>query len=440
MLDRFDRSVRRPFLGAMLVIAVAALPAMVGATARQDPTLPLVVGEEPAIDAGALRATVFAEGLFYPLGMAELADGSILVGTSVPDEGSFFGSTGELRRLSDADGDGVADGPGEVLATGLPGAITAVRRAGSLVYAVSAQPAGSRISALRAGDEPEDPLTLLGGIDFLSETAMEHGTYALAVRQVPGRPERHELFFNVGAVANDAAGGTVTLDGLAAGTLRDASIYRLTVDDAGAVPVFSGLTLIATGLRNAAGIVVHPETGDLLFEDNGIDTPENRIVALGADELNRIAAGGIGGAVEDFGFPGGYVDARTGEAVGRSGTPPLVAFLPRDGDESEGAAEIAVAPAGFPPGVNDGVVVGFHGQWDEVGLENEENPLLYVDLATGEVFPLVDNGEPGIGHLDGLLATDDALYVADLTGRGSLVGTEATGVVYRIAPAETGGD
>ena len=67
-------------------------------------------------------------------------------------------------------------------------------------------------------------------------------------------------------------------------------------------------------------------------------------------------------------------------------------------------------------------------------MNNEENPLLYVDLATGDYFPLVGNDEPEIGHLDGLLAAADALYVSDLTGTGSLSGSEPTGVIYRIAP------
>ena len=429
------RTVPRLVLG--LVLVLVGLPAMAGADAHHRES-PLRLGDDPRIGVDALSVTVFADGLFYPLGMTELPDGSLLVGTSRPTEGSFYGSTGELRRLVDADEDGVADGPGTVLAAGLPGAMTAVRRAGSLVYAVSAQPGGTQISILRLGAETEDPLALIGSIDFVYETPMDHGTYALAVRPVPAEPDRHEVFFNVGSVTNDDAGATVTLGGLVEGTLTDASIYRLTVDDAGPTPVFSDLTLIATGLRNAAGIAFHPTTGNLYFEDNGIDTPEDRIEALSADELNRIVADDIGGPAEDLGFPRDYVAARTGEAIGGGETAPLVAFLPEDGEESEGASEIAFAPAALPSGLNDGVFVGFHGQWDEVGLDNEENPLLYVDLDTGDAFPLVANDDPRVGHLDGLLATADALYAADLTGPGSLVGTEPTGVVYRIAPVEAG--
>lgn len=420
-----------PAASLLLIVLLGGLPVLAAAAGSQDDAA-LALGGDARVDPSAFRVTRFAEGLFYPLSMAELVDGSLLVGTSVPSDGSFFGSTGELVRLVDADGDGIADGPGTALATGLPGAMTSVRRSGTLVYAVSVQPGATGISVLRLGATPEAPLILLGTIDFVYETTMDHGTYALAVRNLAGEPDRHELFFNVGSMANDAAGASVGLTGLVEATVTDAAIYRLSVDDAGDFPIFSDLALIATGLRNAAGIALHPETGDLYVEDNGIDTPDDRLEALGADELNRIAAAEIGGAVEDFGFPSGYVEYRSGLSVG-GGTPPLVAFGPLGAVENEGAAEIAFAPAGFPPGLNDGVIVGFHGQWDEVGLANEENPLAYVDLASGEFFHLVANDEPLVGHLDGLLATTDALYVADLTGPGSLVGTEPTGVIYRIA-------
>jgi len=415
----------------LLLLGAGGSPAVGMVDGRSTPALTLA--SDPRFDAGAFRVTVFADHLFYPLGMTELADGSLLVGTSEPTGGTFYDSSGALVRLTDTDGDGVADDEGAVVASGLPGAITGVERAGSLIYVVSAEPSGTRILVFRLGAVATEPLTSLGSIDFVQSVPTEHGSYALAIRPIAGQPRRHELFFNVGSVTNDAAGATVTLTGLADGMMTDASIYRLSVDDSGPGPIFSDLTPIATGLRNAAGMTFDPRSGDLLFEDNGIDTPDNPIEALSADELNRIAAGDLDGPVKDFGFPTDYVDYRTGERVGGGGLPPFVAFLPRDGDENEGASEIAVAPAAFPAGLNDGVFVGFHGQWDETGLDNEENPLLYVDLETGEVVPFVANDEPAVGHLDGLLATDEALFAADLTGTGSLASTRPTGVIYRIA-------
>lgn len=437
---------RHGFGRALLVTVALALgaggPIAAGAgwalaAAQPDPALPDFGADDPRVDPADYAVTRFAAGLSYPLGMTELADGSLLVGVSTPADagGGFFVSSGALVRLVDADADGLADGPGQTLADDLPGPLTAVRRAGTLVYVVSPQPTGSRISVLRVGATPADPLTRLGGIDFGYSQPMQHATYALAVRPVPGAPDRHDLFFNVGAAGNEFGGASVVLSGLAAGTLVDSSIYRLTVEDSGELPTFSNPTLIATGLRNAAGIATDPASGDLWFEDNGIDGFEDPIVPLSADELNVIPAADIGGAPEDFGFPAAYVDYATGQPVGAAGLPPAAAFLPEGGDESEGASEIAILPAGFPAPLGGALAVGFHGQWDEVGLDNEENPLLAFDPATGATIPLLGNDEPAIGHLDGLLATADALYVADLSGPASLFEAEPGSVIYRIAPA-----
>jgi glucose/arabinose dehydrogenase len=146
---------------------------------------------------------------------------------------------------------------------------------------------------------------------------------------------------------------------------------------------------VASGLRNAAGIAFHPVTGDLYFADNGIDGLVNVREPLSADELNAIAASDIGGPVEDFGFADDYIEYRTGARIGGGAIQPLIAFQPvpaPNGSESEGSNEIAFAPANFPPGLNQGVFVGFHGQFNSTGLDNEENPLVYADLETGAYF------------------------------------------------------
>src|SRR5262245_33798670 len=75
----------------------------------------------PGVNAADFRITVFATNLYFPLGMGRLSDGSMLVGVS---QGASFWSAstvGQILRLTDTNRDGVADGPGTILYTGLPG-------------------------------------------------------------------------------------------------------------------------------------------------------------------------------------------------------------------------------------------------------------------------------------------------------------------------------
>src|SRR5688572_19880052 len=124
------------------------------------------------------RVTTFATGLNFPYGMERLADGSLLVATSVPKTSTsgYFATTGELRRFVDSNADGIADGAGTVVYAGLPGALTAVRRAGTLLFVTSA---ASGISVLRIGE----PYTRVGEITLQFPLAggeqWYHGSYAL---------------------------------------------------------------------------------------------------------------------------------------------------------------------------------------------------------------------------------------------------------------------
>lgn len=223
----------------------------------------------------------------------------------------------------------------------------------------------------------------------------------------------------------------------ASGTLQGESIYRLTLTDNVTSVIATNLTRVAKGLRNAAGFAFHPVTGDLFFEDNGIDGLVNVNEPHSADELNWIPAAQVGnGNVLDFGFPNSYTAYRTGTIVG-GGVQPLVAFQPLPdpftGSESEGPNDIAFAPPGFPAGLSNGIFVGFHGKYGPGGLANEENPLVFVDLTDNSYFQFIGNNEPNIGHLDGLLSTGDSLFAADLasTGFGSS-GAATTGVIYQL--------
>src|SRR5437899_3217184 len=100
---------------------------------------PFAVGGDPSVHPADFRVTTFASGLNYPAALITLPDGSLLAAVNNPVAGSssFYNSTGQLLRFTDANGDGVADGPGQVLFNGLPGGVTAVQQAGEFLLVTS---------------------------------------------------------------------------------------------------------------------------------------------------------------------------------------------------------------------------------------------------------------------------------------------------------------
>jgi glucose/arabinose dehydrogenase len=403
---------------------------------------PFAIGGDPSVKPADFRITTFATGLNYPHSIQQLADGSILASTSDPvSGGDYFDSTGTLLRLVDSDGNGVADGPGEVMYSGLPGTLTALRVAGDLVFVTTSQAQSEAIYVLRMGPSPSAPYTLVGSMNFAFPTgSWEHTTFATAVRPTPqGASGEYDLFFNDGSEYNDAPNtDKVGLSGLISGTLIGASIYKVTVHDTGTSVNVTGLTQIASGLRNAAGMAFDPSNGDFYFEENGIDFPPYQDEPLSVDRIFRIPAAKIGTQVFNFGFPSSYIAYRTGKHVGPPTLAPVVAFQPwtdpYTGSESEGPSEIAFAPAGFPAGLNNGIFTGFHGRFDLGGLANEENPLVFWNRTTRNYFDFIGNNEPNIGHLDGLLSTRNSLFLADLSSNGDLFSSQGTGagVIYEI--------
>jgi hypothetical protein len=349
--------------------------------------------------------------------------------------------------LTDTNHDGIADAPGAVLYNGLPGGQTSLRTSGSLFF-VTGQGPGRPISILRAGATPDAPLTLVGSINVnYPPGSWEHPHSALNLRPTPGQSGSCDLFFQLGSDQNWAktfrtAGISSAQIAGASGTLEGESIYMLTLIDNGTNVVATNLTRVAKGLRNPAGFAFHPLTGDLYFNDNGIDGLVDPNEPFSVDELNWIPAAQIGnGTVPDFGYPSNYTAYRTGTVVGGGGVQPLVTFQPLPdpftGSESEGPNDITFAPPGFPAAFNNGIFVGFHGKFDLSGIPNEENPLVFVDLANGSYFQFIGNNEPSIGHLDGLLSTSDSLFLADLTSTGSTGSGGNKGVIYQIKSLAT---
>ncbi len=395
----------------------------------------------PGVNPAQFRVTAFATGLNYPVGLDELPDGSILATST--DGPSFFSSNARLVRLIDANHDGLADGPATTLISGLSGGLTSVRIAGQLVI-VTGQ--SRPIYVLRLGAAPGFALTEIGRFTLTYPAgSWLHPHSALQVRATPGQAASFDLIFQLGSQANFAVTAqTVALasTGLGgfSGTLRGDSVYMVSLVDQGTSVRATNLVQILNGVRNPSGFAFHPANGDLYFEDNGIDGLVDPNEPTSADELNVLPAPLIGGQlpgeVEFYGFPSNYTAYRTGNFVGGQGRTPLVAFQPLpnpvNGAESEGPNDIAFSPPAFPPGLNDGVFVTFHGKFSAGGANNEENPLVFVNLQTTNYFHVIPPRQPGIGHLDGLLSTADSLYISDLSTNGSLSTGAGRGVIYQV--------
>ena len=391
----------------------------------------------PCVNSNDFRITTFATGLDFPLGMANLSDGSLLV--AVSHGADYFNSTGAVIRLTDTNNVGIADDCGTELYTNLPGSLTDLRAAGSLVLVAGL---GKPITILRAGASPSDPLTLVGQIIFhYPNPAWEHTNSSLGIRNTLGQTNSYDLIFQVGSESNFAATvDTVILTNNnvpgANATLCGDSLYMLTITDDGTNVTVTNIAQLANGLRNPAGTAFSPATGDLYLLDNGIDGLTNANLPFSADELNFIARTNIAVVTEFFGFPTNYTAYRTGTMVGGAGVQPLFAFQPSPdpltGQESTGANNLRFAPTGFPDGLNRGVLLGFHGQLYFGGTNNLKNPVIYADPVAGTYFHFIEGSQPGIGHLDGLLTTCDSLFLADLVSNGNLGNGTGVGVIYQI--------
>ena len=406
------------------------------------------IGGDERVQPEEFTITVFADGLNFPVGMAQLPDGSIV--TAVSNGNSFFASpSGSLIRLVDNDNDGVADEQ-SVLVNNVPGGgLTTVRIAGNYVFTTGqAKP----ISIYHLGEQLSDPLTLVGTLTLdYAGGGWLHPHSTLAVRQAPGLENQFDLYFQLGSSENFAVTTrTLPLSSTigASETLTGDAIYHIRLVDNGETLQATSVNLIAQGLRNASGLDFHPETGDLYIAENGIDGLEDVNEPHSADELNIIPASELGNTVIDFGFPSSFVAYRTGETNGSSGVAPIVAFQPIPdpftGAESEGPNDIAFSPPGFPKSLQNGIFVTFHGKFSLGGVANEENPLVYVDLDTNDYFHFVSNTLPDVGHLDGLLSTQNSLYIADLSPDGGLGEfSKNEGVIYRVtanSPTDTSVD
>ena len=377
------------------------LPAITGA----QPML----GNDPAIPAN-LQIRTFLTGLSFPYGMHELPDGSLLVATST-------GLASQIVRYTQTGG--VANAPTTVF-TGGVGLATGLAGIGNLVVAATGAGDNSKITIFRAG--VAGALTSLSALSFdYPVNFWSHDSHAIAVRAVPGQPNSYQLVFSVGSEMNDGPStGTIPVTGTTTQALNPNSIYSLTFAVNGNVVTAGAATQLAAGVRNGFALGFNA-AGDVYFGDNGSSLP-GFVGPKSADYFGLIPAGTPG--VLDFGFPNTYYDPLTGLRSGPSAgiTPPVKTFLPINGVSDRGVAGLAIAPIGFPTGLNDGIFFGFYGD----ATQNIAGGVVYVDRLTGQSVQLLQSS-PTLSHPLSLLATSNALYVADFGGNGA-----SDGSIFRI--------
>jgi len=375
-----------------------------------------------ALDPSLFRVTTFAEGLGYVLSIQPLGDGSLAVLSS-----PTFGGPSSILRFTEQ------GGPGTPIYSPPTGPLTNLIRMGD--YYVLGNFGNQTVTFLKPAANPAAPMTAVADFRLVYLPGWLHNSLGLAARPAPGLPGFFDLVFNVGSQVNDQPttakvgleGGLIGMTGLAQTQLDADSLYAMRID-ARAVPAFTQLTRIVSGIRNVDGMGFQPITGDFYFADNAMDGPgADGDEPPEADELNRIAAGEFGQLI-NFGFPTCYIQYRTGVEIGSGCRQPVKTFQPIPfplGFESEGPAEIAFAPPAFPAGFNHGIYVGFAGKFT-VGAANEENAVVFHNFSTGENLHFSESGQAGVGLPIGVLSTHDALFISDFL----------TGKIYKITAAQ----
>ena len=389
---------------------------------------PIIIGGVPGLDASLFRVTTFATGIPYAYGMTRLNDGGLLVGSSP-------GFQTRVLRFTDANGDGVADGPGVPVISGPGGIVTAIQQVGPYV-AVGLTSGNNNASVLfyAPGATPNAPYTPVGALQLTSSVFWEHNTPGLSVVPTVGQPGHFDLYVNIGSQNNNSPSTTpIAVSGLVSGNIQADSIYRFPIDTTGGSLTSTTPTRVVSGIRNSVAMGFRPSTGDFYFADNGINGLVDGNIPLSVDTLNRINPAQLFGPTLDYGFSANYTEYRTGNVIGTLTNPPLIAFQPlgnpQTGSRSEGPSGLAFSPSNFPSPLANGIFVGFHGRQDSVGLANDENPLVFVDLSTNNYFHFIDNNDPNVGHIDSLFSTADSLFLADFASTNG----GDSGIVYQIS-------
>lgn len=342
----------------------------------------------------ALRAppgfavSVFAAGLKNARMLALAPDGTVYV--SRRDQG-------DVVMLRDADGDGLADGPGVIVAS-RPGAHGLAIHGGQLYLA----------TVKELFKAPIRPDGLLGPLEMLLGDLPDAGQHPN--RTLAFGPDGM-LYLSVGSTCNACNESNP----------ENAALLRIAPDG-------RSRTIFASGLRNTIGFAWEPRTGALWGMDHGIDFLGDEVQP---EELNRIALGGQYGWPHTWGQGG--VNPQSTPVGGISKAQWAALSTPMVLGYTAHAAPMQMlfyTGGAFPADYEGNAFVAMRGSWNRKPASGYEivrirfadgRPQKFEPFVTGF---LTDGGSTHIAQPVGLaMAGDGALLMAD----------DANGVIYRIA-------
>lgn len=372
-------------IGALLVGCAACFFLYRALSERVNLAGVLSAGEASAVQVpDGFRANVFAQGLKGPRFMALGPDGVIYVADRGNDR---------IVALPDADGDGTAD---EVR----PFA-TDLTRPHSIVYHEGAWYVGVPSGVIRLEDVDGD-----GTADEREAVIADYpASGAHTTRTVEFLPDGR-MVVSIGSSCNvceeedERRAAVVIYDG----------------------PDGSGERVFASGLRNAVGLAIRSETGELWATNNGRDFMGDNM----PPETVYIVRDGA-----DYGWPtchnGNIVDPDMGFAGACEGVEEPVVEMQAH------SAPLGLAfysGASYPEAYRGDLFIAFHGSWNRsvptgykvvrLPFEDGEPADAVVDFATGWLDH--ETGEASGRPVDVLVGGDGALYVSDDKG----------GFIYRI--------
>lgn len=364
------------------LIWVASVVLACAVPASENPPPPPAGQDTIAIAGHALyvpngfTVNLFAEGLS---GVRHLALGpGSAVYASLPG--------GQIVRLADANGDGVADGPAQAVLSGLNGPFGIAFRGDTMYYA--------EVTAVRRLDPGATaPVTVVSGLP-----SGGHST-----RTIVFGPD-NLLYVAVGSSCN-------VCDELPRDSVR-AAVTRFNLDG-------SGGHVFARGLRNSVGLAFNPATGELWANNNDRDDigpTQAQTDNLPPEHLNILKDG------RWYGWPQCYLPGKANPeypGFDCSGVEPPALTVQAH------SAPLGLAfytGAAFPADYRGDAFMTYHGSWDRsvptgakvvrVHVQNGR-PVSADDFVTGWQLP---NGSRWGRPVGLLVMPDGALLVSDDTG------------------------